>query len=146
VLPALGPEPLSQEFTADLLRERLGQRAAPVKALMLEQSVIAGLGNLYVDESLFLAGIHPARSASDLTVSEVATLRDCIVQALNTACAFYDRAREERWPDPPSALQTWTVPRKEGEPCPRCGNAIATMRIRARGTFFCPHCQPHPQG
>ena len=144
-LPALGPEPLSEDFTADVLQQRLGQRVAPVKALMLEQSVIAGLGNLYVDESLFLAGIHPARSASELTASEVATLRDCIVQALNAAFAFYDRARDEHWPDPPSALHTWTIPRKEGEPCPRCANPIATMRIRARGTFFCPACQPPPK-
>ena len=146
VLPPLGPEPLSGEFTADVLRERLGQRVAPVKALMLEQSVIAGLGNLYVDESLFLAGIHPARSPSDLTTPEVAALRDCIVRALSAAFAFYDRARDEHWPDPPSALHTWTLPRKEGEPCPRCGENIATMRIRARGTFYCPSCQPHPQG
>lgn len=146
VLPPLGPEPLSEEFTADVLRERLGQRVAPVKALMLEQSVIAGLGNLYVDESLFLAGIHPARSPSDLTTPEVAALRDCIVRALSAAFAFYDRARDEHWPDPPSALHTWTLPRKEGEPCPRCRENIATMRIRARGTFYCPSCQPHPQG
>ena len=123
VLPALGPEPLSREFTADLLRERLGQRAAPVKALMLEQSVIAGLGNLYVDESLFLAGIHPARSASDLTVSEVATLRDCIVQALNTAFAFYDRAREERWPDPLRPSIPGLFPARKVNPAP----AAATL-------------------
>ena len=143
-LPPLGPEPLSEEFHADWLAEKFRNRSAPVKALLLEQSVAAGLGNLYVDESLFLSGIHPARRASSLSVQEISSLRDSIVQALRAAFLIYDRAREDHWPDPPSALSTWTIPRIEGSPCPRCGESIAAMRIRARGTFFCPSCQPVP--
>ena len=110
-LPALGPEPLSRDFTAAALTRKLEARNAPVKALLLEQSVVAGLGNLYVDESLYHAGIHPAREAGSLAPAEISRLRDGIVKALNTAIALYDRAREQQWPDPPSALHTWTIPR-----------------------------------
>ena len=122
----------------------LERRTAPVKARMLEQSFAPGLGNLYVDESLYRAGIHPARQSGSLDSDEAARLRDSIVASLEAAIAIYDRARDEHWPDPPSALNTWTIPRKENEPCPRCGSPIATMRIRARGTFYCPVCQPLP--
>ena len=143
-LPALGPEPLSEEFNVEWLAGKFRNKSAPVKALLLEQSVAAGLGNLYVDESLFLSGIHPARGAATLSIDEISNLRDSIVQALQTAFLIYDRARDEHWPDPPSALHTWTIPRKAGVQCPRCTESIATMRVRARGTFFCPLCQPPP--
>ena len=141
-LPKLGIDPLSDDFRVHYLWAMLQHRNAPVKALLLEQSITPGLGNLYVDESLFLAGIHPLRPASSLTVIEISALRDSIVRALDVAISIYDRARDEHWPDPPSALNTWTIPRKEGEPCPRCGGSIASMRVRGRGTFFCPACQP----
>ena len=141
-LPNLGPEPLSPQFTPDALAEKLAGRSASVKALLLEQSVAAGLGNLYVDEALYQAGINPHRSGADLTAADLVRLRDCVVAALQAAIAQYDRARDEEWPDPPSALHTWTLPRKAGEPCPNCGGPIAGARIRARGTFFCPACQP----
>ena len=141
-LPALGPEPLSDDFTDDYLAARFAQRSAPVKALLLEQSVAAGLGNLYVDESLYHAGIHPTCEAGSLADYEISALRDSIVKVLNSAIALYDEARDLQWPDPPSGLHTWSIPRKENEPCPRCGGPISAMRIRARGTFFCPACQP----
>ena len=141
-LPPLGPEPLSPDFTADTLAAGLAGRSAPIKALLLEQSVVAGLGNLYVDESLFQAGIHPERQAVGISPDELVLLRDSIVSALNAAIALYDKARDEHWPDPPSAMHTWTIPRNEGEPCPRCGQQIAGLRIRGRGTYYCPSCQP----
>ena len=143
-LPQLGPEPLSEDFTVESLADKFRGKGAPVKALLLEQSVAAGLGNLYVDESLYRSGIHPARQAGSLNSGEVARLRDSIVSTLESAFSIYDRARDEHWPEPPSALHTWSIPRKEGEPCPRCGGSIATLRVRARGTFFCPACQPPP--
>ena len=141
-LPPLGPEPLSPDFGPGALEQKLQGRSAPVKALLLEQSVVAGLGNLYVDESLFKAGIHPGRKAASLSSLEIQKLCGSIVSALETAIVMYDVARDEYWPNPPSALSTWSIPRKEGEPCPRCGTPIAGARIRARGTFFCPSCQP----
>ena len=141
-LPRLGVEPLSEYFDAFYVQVMLERRTAPVKARLLEQSFAPGMGNLYVDESLFQAEIHPARQAGSLTSDEAARLQESIVTSLESAIAIYDRARDEAWPDPPSALHTWTIPRKAGEPCPRCGAPIATMRVRARGTFFCPSCQP----
>ena len=141
-LPDLGPEPFPPDFTADALAGKLAARNAPVKALLLEQSVVAGLGNLYVDESLYLAGIHPAREAGSLVPAEIVALRDCIVQALNAATTLYTEARDAHWPDPPSALHTWTIPRKASEPCPKCATPVVALRIRGRGTFLCPACQP----
>ena len=141
VLPQLGPEPLSDEFTPSALAIGLKSRNAPIKALLLEQSIVAGMGNLYADESLFLAGIHPLRSASDLTTQEVHRLRDCIVTALTTAVGEYDLSRKESWPDPPMDLDTWSIPRKSGEACPRCQGPVSAIRVRGRGTCFCPGCQ-----
>jgi len=141
VLPALGPEPLGEGFSPEALAQALAGRSAPVKALLLEQSVVAGLGNLYADECLYLAGIHPLRPASELSKAEVARLRDAIVAALTSALAQYDRSRAESWPDPPLALETWTIPRQPGAPCPRCGSPVSRLRVRGRSTYFCPHCQ-----
>ena len=141
VLPNLGPEPLDGGFTPESLALLLEGRSAPIKALLLEQSVVAGMGNLYADESLYLAGIHPLRPAGDLSGEEVYRLRDGIVAALASAVAQYDRSRADNWTDPPMGLSTWTIPRTTGEPCPRCGTPVANLRVRARGTYFCPHCQ-----
>ena len=140
-LPDLGPEPMSPEFTTEALAAKLAGRNAPIKAMLLEQSIVAGLGNLYVDESLYGAGIHPLRPAHGLDNGEIVRLQGSIVGCLNAATAQYDRARDEEWPDPPSALHTWTIPRKDGESCPKCAAAIAGIRVRGRGTFFCPECQ-----
>ncbi len=141
-LPDLGPEPLSPEFTAPVLAERLASRNAPVKAMLLEQSLVAGLGNLYVDESLYWAGIHPLRPAGGLNREEVARLQVSIAACLTAALTEYERARDKEWPDPPASLHTWTIPRKETAPCPRCAGSIVGIRVRGRGTFFCPACQP----
>lgn len=142
VVGTLGPEPLDDGFTAEVLTQVLRRRSAPLKALLLEQSVIAGLGNLYADESLYLAGIHPERLASDLPESEVSRLRDTVVQALSHSVEAYDRARKEFWPDPPFALSPWTIPREVGATCPRCGSSVEMIRVRGRSTYFCPQCQP----
>ncbi len=140
-LPSLGPEPLGAEFTTESLAASLAGRKAPVKAMLLEQSIAAGLGNLYADESLFLAGIHPERPASGLTADEVVRLRRGIVDALTAAFGVYDRARDQSWPEFPEAMTTWTHPRNANEPCPNCGGEMAATRIRGRGTWFCPQCQ-----
>ena len=141
VLPPLGPEPLEGGFTSEGLALSFKGRNAPVKALLLEQSIVAGMGNLYADESLFLAGIHPLRPASKLSAEEVSCLRDCIVVALAAALDRYDTSRDESWPDPPMGLDAWSISRKDGEPCPRCKNPVSAIRVRGRGTCFCPACQ-----
>ena len=141
VLPPLSPEPLDVGFTAEVLAQGLEGRNAPVKALLLEQSVAAGLGNLYVDESLFLSGIHPLRPASKLSKKEISRIRQCIINALTAALAIYDQGRIDGWPDPPMGLNTWTLPRDKGGKCPRCDGPVSTIRVRGRGTCFCPKCQ-----
>ena len=141
VLPDLSPEPLTDDFTTELLAESLAGRNAPIKALLLDQSITSGLGNLYADESLFLAGIHPERPASALSVDEIARLREAIVAALTAAFGVYDRARDQHWPDPPAALTTWTHPRDTKAQCPNCGTNMAATRVRGRGTYYCPSCQ-----
>ena len=100
------------------------------------------MGNLYADESLYLAGIHPSRPAGDLSGEEISRLRNSLVAALTSAVTQYDRSRADNWPDPPMGLSTWTIPRTAGDPCPRCGTPVANLRVRARGTYYCPHCQP----
>ena len=141
VLPSLGPEPLGDSFTTEALALGLGHRSAPVKALLLEQSIVPGMGNLYADESLFLAGINPMRPASSLTEQELSRLRDCIVAALTYGVAVYDEKRAASWPDPPRALTAWTIPRSPKQSCPRCGHPMEGTRVRGRGTYFCPSCQ-----
>jgi formamidopyrimidine-DNA glycosylase len=141
-LPPLGPEPLEPGFSVEDLALGLAGREAPIKALLLEQWLVAGMGNLYADESLFLAGIHPLRPGSGLSGDELARLRDGIVAALSSALAQYDRSRAAQWPDPPPALETWTIPREKDAPCPRCGSAVSSMTVRARTTWYCPRCQP----
>ena len=142
ILPSLGPDPLGEGFTVGALAAALGRRNAPVKAMLLEQAIVAGMGNLYADESLYLSGINPTRPASSLSTTELERLRNCIVAAFSASLASYDQARRAHWPDPPMGLEAWSVPRKSGAPCPRCGAGIIATRVRARGTYFCPDCQP----
>ena len=141
ILPPLSPEPLGDEFTTEWLSDAFAKRRAPVKALLLEQSIAAGVGNIYADEALFLSGIRPDRPASELTADEVVRLRQGIIDCINAGFAVYDRVREQRWPEPPEPMDTWSHPRDAATPCPNCGGEMESTRIRARGTWFCPHCQ-----
>ena len=141
ILPPLSPEPLDDEFTTEWLSDAFARRKAPVKALLLEQSIAAGVGNIYADEALFLSGIRPNRPASELSADEVVRLRQGIIDCINAGFAVYDRVREQRWPEPPEPMDTWSHPRDAATPCPNCGGEMKSTRIRARGTWFCPHCQ-----
>ena len=146
VLPAFGPEPLTDSFTPGALAAALAGRKVPIKGLLLEQSVVAGMGNLYADEALYLSGINPLRLASELTESDVSRLAEGIVNAVTSALAQYDRSRAEQWPDPPFGLSTWSIPRHPGAPCSRCGEEMSVVRVRGRTTYFCPRCQPSEVG
>ena len=141
VLPVLSPEPLGDEFTLEGLVLSFKGRKAPIKALLLEQSIVAGMGNIYADESLFLAGIHPLRPASGLSTEDILRLKDSIALALTKAVHEYEQSRNEGWPDPPMALDAWSIPRKDGGTCPHCGGPISVIRVRGRGTCFCSRCQ-----
>ena len=144
VVGRLGPEPLEPEFTPQVLGERLQGRRAPIKALLLDQAFLAGVGNMYADEALFAAGIHPLRRGRDLTPQEVEALHRAICKVLldgiGTGGASVDTYRR---PDG-SAGHThhgFQVAHKRGENCPCCGTPIQRLAVRQRGTYFCPQCQ-----
>lgn len=138
----MGAEPLEPSFTVSVLRELLANRKAPIKAILLDQSVIAGLGNLYADEALYSSGIHPQRPANDLSGEETHALHAGVVQALSHSVSAYAAARETEWPDPPVALSPWSVPRSADEPCMKCGGTAQMVRVRGRSSWHCPRCQP----
>lgn len=143
-LPALGPEPLEPEFTPEALAARLAGRERPIKALLMDQSVVAGLGNIYADESLFRAGIHPLRAAGSLTRSEVAALHAGIQGALLTGIEHggttFGRHRDA-YNEAGMNLEHLEVYRRTGLPCVHCGTAVQRIVVAQRGTHFCPQCQ-----
>jgi len=151
-LPALfgrlGPEPLDAEFTPDVLAERLARRQRSIKTSLLDQSVVAGLGNIYADEALFRAKIHPLRSAATLTPDEIIALHAGIQGALQNGIEHggttFGRHRD-LYDEPGSNLEHIEVYRRTGQPCLRCGSTIVRIRIAQRSAHFCPHCQIAPE-
>ncbi len=145
---ALGPEPLDAAFTAAVLRQRLAHASRAIKPLLLDQSTIAGLGNIYVDESLWRARIHPLRKAATLTAGEITRLHRAIRHVLEQGIShggttlglgadnFYSVAGHRG-----CNADGLKVFRRDGQPCPRCGTRIERAVVTQRGTHFCPHCQ-----
>lgn len=144
----LGVEPLGPDFTVQALGALAAGRTAPVKAFLLNQERIAGVGNIYADEALFTARIHPLREVQMLKRSQIAALRDAVVGSLQAGVdargATIDdfRHADGAWG---SFQDRFAVHRREGEPCPRCGTTIRKIRAAGRGTYFCPACQPVPR-
>jgi formamidopyrimidine-DNA glycosylase len=144
---ALGPEPLDEAFAAAKLREILAERRAPIKAVLLDQRAIAGLGNIYTDEALFAARIHPLRTAGALTDAETRRLHRAIRRILNDALGnrgssfrdYVDAAGREG-----THQLRVKVFRRTGQPCYVCGTEIARIKVGGRSTHFCFHCQPGP--
>ena len=142
----LGPDPLKDSFTPELLAKLLADRKAPIKALLLEQDLIAGIGNMYADESLFSAGIHPLRSGGSLTLSEIRSLYQSIRQVLSAAIdhkgASVDTYYRPGGEEGTAHFQFRVAHRLGGKLCPVCGIPIERIVVRNRGTYFCPGCQP----
>jgi formamidopyrimidine-DNA glycosylase len=141
----LGEEPLSRAFTPASLAARLDRRRAPVKAALLDQRAAAGMGNIYADEALWRAQIHPLRAAGDLDQDEVKRLHKAVREALKAGIARQGTTlRDYRTPDGAEGrMQTaLRVYGREGEPCYRCGAQIGKTRAGGRGTWYCPNCQP----
>ncbi len=144
----LGVEPLTPEFTPQYLRRAAHGRTAPVKAFLLDQRRIAGVGNIYADEALFRAGIHPLRPAGRLTAVQVARLRDAVEEALQAGIdakgasiddfRHLDGARG-------SFQDKFLVHLRAGEPCPNCGSTLRKIVVGGRGTYVCERCQPRPR-
>jgi formamidopyrimidine-DNA glycosylase len=144
----LGVEPLDGRFTAEHVRALTRDRSAPIKALLLDQRRIAGVGNIYADEALYRARIHPLRRAGRLSRAQCAGLRDAVVQAL---CAGID-ARGASISDfhdldgVRGAFQDqFLVHRRAGQPCLRCGTTITKLTAAGRGTYVCETCQSRPR-
>lgn len=150
ILQKLGPEPLQVDFALDAFATKLANRSASVKAILLDQRVVAGVGNIYADESLHLAGIHPARAGQSLTSVEVAALHKSIQHVLqqaiighgsslgNSGIQNYQRPNGEQG----SFQEEHRVFQRTGQPCPTCGTLIERIVITQRSTHFCPTCQP----
>jgi formamidopyrimidine-DNA glycosylase len=140
----LGPEPLDPDFTTDALRALARGRRAPVKGFLLNQERIAGIGNIYADEALFRARIHPLRPVGLLRRPQIAALRDAVVDALRAGIdakgASIDDFRHTDGAEG-SFQDEFLVYGREGEPCPRCGRPIKKLRLGGRGTYFCSWCQ-----
>ena len=145
----VGPEPLAREFTTRRLGEALAARRAPVKAVLLDQRRIAGVGNIYADEALWRAAIHPLRSAGELERQELRALHRGIRTALETGIARQGATLSDyRTPDGGRGRMQdeFKVYGREGEPCERCGTPIEKIRAAGRGTWYCPSCQRRAHG
>ena len=150
VLRKLGPEPLSDAFSGEELAGKLAGRKAAIKALLLDQALAAGVGNIYADEALFRAGLHPLRPGGSLTSGEVERLRLAVATVLADGIAAAGSSLGG------SSLQNYSRPggqtgsfqeehrvfRRTGQPCLTCGAPIERIVVGQRSTHFCPNCQP----
>ena len=134
VLTDLGPEPLSADFSAASLGESLRRRKGPIKVALLDQGVVAGLGNIYAAEALWLARINPRTSAATLGPVRRARLVQAIRHVLK-------RAPAARYTDRERGTREWRVYDREGERCRRCGSRITRITQATRSTYYCPRCQ-----
>ncbi len=149
VVGKLGPEPLSDDFRPRVLGQRISRRSVAVKSALLDQGVVAGIGNMYADEALFAARIHPLTRACELSESELETLCHCIrtvlleaVECRGASVDTYLRPEGKTG----TAQCSFKVAHRGGQPCAVCGSTIRRVRIQNRGTYFCPGCQPIEPG
>lgn len=144
----LGLEPLEEGFTAEHLRALARGRRAPIKAFLLDQRRVAGVGNIYADEALFAAGIHPLRPAGGLTLDQHRRLREAVVGALRAGIdargATIDDFRDVEGVQG-SFQNQFRVHLRAGDPCATCGTTIIKMVAAGRGTYVCETCQPRPR-
>ena len=143
-LKNLGTEPLSEDFTLEILAKSLAGRKSPIKQVLLNQEVVAGLGNIYADEALYYASIHPLRPANSLTPTEVQLLHAGIVSVLTLGIEHGGTSFNEYrdlWGEAGDNYNHVRVYHQQGKPCPRCGTPIERIVVAQRSTHFCPHCQ-----
>ncbi len=145
VVGKLGPEPLEAGFTPQVLAQILANRSAPIKALLCDQTLVAGIGNMYADEALFAARIHPLRPGGSLSPGEIDRLHRAIKEVLRAAIGnkgasivnYYRPGGEVG-----TAHFQFQVAHQRGKNCPICGTPLKRITVRNRGTYFCPKCQP----
>lgn len=144
IIKNLGPEPLSPEFTLDKFKQRLKDKKGKIKPLLMNQNVIAGIGNIYSQESLHRAGVHPERNVSKLTDREIEAIYRSLLEVLQEAIkyrgssvdAYLDLDGKEG-----KYVPHLRVYGREGKSCLRCGSPIKKKKIAGRGTYFCSKCQ-----
>ncbi len=140
----LGVEPFSEQFTAEALGEMAAGRTVPLKSFLLDQSGVAGVGNIYADEALFRARLHPLSPAGSMKPEHHEALRDAVVAALAAGIdgggASIDDYRDGRG-ERGTMQDEFLVHTREGEPCPECGGAIVRIVVSGRSTYYCPSCQ-----
>jgi formamidopyrimidine-DNA glycosylase len=143
-LKGLGTEPLSGDFTPEILAKSLAGRKGPIKQVLLNQEIIAGLGNIYADEALYYASIHPLRRANSLTPAEVQLLHEGIVSVLTLGIERGGTSFSEYrdlWGETGDNYNHVRVYHQQGKPCQRCGTPIERIIVAQRSTHFCPKCQ-----
>jgi formamidopyrimidine-DNA glycosylase len=144
-LARLGPEPFSPQFNSRWLRERLRGSQRPIKSALLDQSLVAGVGNIYADEALFTAGIAPDTPSARLSEAQLQVLRDALVEVLRISIGAggttFSDFRDLQGVNGNYGGQAW-VYRRGGQPCRRCGATIQRVRLGGRSSHWCPQCQP----
>lgn len=142
----LGPEPLDPALEASQFWQELARHCAPLKAVLLDQTVLAGVGNIYADEALFAAGLHPLRRSNELTLPEVERLLVALRDVLNAALSSHGTTirdyRDGRGQPGGYQARLQVYGKRPGTPCPRCGTPLERCRVAGRTTTFCPSCQP----
>ena len=144
----LGVEPLGPDFTSAHLFALTRTSRAPIKALLLDQRKVAGVGNIYADEALFRAGVHPLRPANRLTRRQVAALREGVLASLEEGLAAKGASIDDfRHPDGVEGTfqERFLIHLREGEPCLVCERPVRKLRAAGRGTYVCERCQPRPR-
>jgi len=143
-LGSLGPEPFSNEFDTKYLKKVISKRTKSIKAILLDQTIVAGIGNIYADESLYSAGISPFREAQTIKKNELIKLRESIVTVLKKSIGSggttFSDFRDLEGENGNFGLQT-NVYRRTGKECRKCGNLIERKKITGRSTHWCPKCQ-----
>jgi len=143
-LGSLGPEPFSKEFNANYLKKVISRRTKCIKAILLDQTIVAGIGNIYADESLYSAGISPFREARTIKKNELIKLKESVVTVLKKSIGSggttFSDFRDLEGENGSFGLQT-NVYRRTGKECRKCGNLIERQKITGRSTHWCPKCQ-----
>ena len=143
-LGSLGPEPFSKDFDSKYLKKVISKRTKSIKAILLDQTIVAGIGNIYADESLYSAGISPFREARTIKKNELIKLKESIVTVLKKSIGSggttFSDFRDLEGENGNFGLQT-NVYRRTGKECNKCGNLIEKQKIAGRSTHWCPNCQ-----
>ena len=143
-LKLLGPEPFSDEFTTEYLTRKLHRRARPIKTALLDQALIAGLGNIYADETLFLSGVMPTTLCADLTAEQIGRIHTAIIQVLQKAIdsggTTFSNFLNVQGVNGNYGGVAW-VYNRAGQPCRTCSTTIERIKLAGRSTHFCPACQ-----